>query len=163
MALLLGTLRTSALPSSRQGARALAGFPQSRPRAACAVAPAMATGQLSQPQGPPPPASAVVYDYLVIGGGSGGLASARRAAELGARVAVVESHKLGGTCVSTGPSRRFSRVCLCCSVATHSPAFPSLLLQPSALFPGAILQAPRMPPPPTCPSSALRLLLYRRC
>ncbi|XP_053772511.1 glutathione reductase, mitochondrial isoform X2 [Desmodus rotundus] len=102
MALLLGTLRTSALPSSRQGARALAGFPQSRPRAACAVAPAMATGQQSQPQGPPPPASAVVYDYLVIGGGSGGLASARRAAELGARVAVVESHKLGGTCVNVG-------------------------------------------------------------
>uniref|UniRef100_A0A2K5D933 glutathione-disulfide reductase n=1 Tax=Aotus nancymaae TaxID=37293 RepID=A0A2K5D933_AOTNA len=52
--------------------------------------------------GPPPFAGAVVsYDYLVIGGGSGGLASARRAAELGARAAVVESHKLGGTCVST--------------------------------------------------------------
>uniref|UniRef100_H0XEL2 Glutathione reductase n=1 Tax=Otolemur garnettii TaxID=30611 RepID=H0XEL2_OTOGA len=42
------------------------------------------------------------YDYLVIGGGSGGLASARRAAELGARAAVVESHKLGGTCVNVG-------------------------------------------------------------
>ncbi|XP_068089689.1 glutathione reductase, mitochondrial [Hyperolius riggenbachi] len=42
------------------------------------------------------------YDYLVIGGGSGGLASARRAAELGARAAVVESNKLGGTCVNVG-------------------------------------------------------------
>ncbi|MEE6460369.1 hypothetical protein FKM82_000934, partial [Ascaphus truei] len=42
------------------------------------------------------------FDYLVIGGGSGGLASARRAAELGARAAVVESNKLGGTCVNVG-------------------------------------------------------------
>ena len=36
------------------------------------------------------------------GGGSGGLANARRAAELGARAAVVERHKLGGTCVNVG-------------------------------------------------------------
>lgn len=42
------------------------------------------------------------YDYLVIGGGSGGLATAQRAAEYGARVAVVESHRLGGTCVNVG-------------------------------------------------------------
>lgn len=40
------------------------------------------------------------FDFLVIGGGSGGLAGARRAAELGATAAVIESHKLGGTCVS---------------------------------------------------------------
>ena len=39
------------------------------------------------------------YDYLVIGGGSGGIASARRAAEFGAKVALVEAGKLGGTCV----------------------------------------------------------------
>jgi len=31
------------------------------------------------------------YDFLVIGGGSGGIASARRAATYGAKVAVVES------------------------------------------------------------------------
>ena len=43
------------------------------------------------------------YDYLVIGGGSGGLASARRAAQYGAKVAIIESsHKLGGTCVNVG-------------------------------------------------------------
>lgn len=40
------------------------------------------------------------FDFLVVGGGSGGLAGARRAAELGASSAVIESHKLGGTCVS---------------------------------------------------------------
>ncbi|XP_020779133.1 glutathione reductase, mitochondrial isoform X2 [Boleophthalmus pectinirostris] len=41
-------------------------------------------------------------DFLVIGGGSGGLAGARRAAELGAATAVIESHRLGGTCVNVG-------------------------------------------------------------
>ncbi len=42
------------------------------------------------------------FDYLVIGGGSGGIASARRAAEHGARVALVEGGRLGGTCVNVG-------------------------------------------------------------
>ena len=40
------------------------------------------------------------FDYLVIGGGSGGLASAKKAAQLGAKVGIVELKKLGGTCVS---------------------------------------------------------------
>ncbi|HEY7996036.1 MAG TPA: FAD-dependent oxidoreductase, partial [Steroidobacteraceae bacterium] len=42
------------------------------------------------------------YDLVVIGGGSGGLAAAQRAAEYGARVALVESGPLGGTCVNVG-------------------------------------------------------------
>src|SRR5580704_10040504 len=42
------------------------------------------------------------YDLIVIGGGSGGIACARRASEYGARVAVIESHRLGGTCVNVG-------------------------------------------------------------
>jgi glutathione reductase (NADPH) len=42
------------------------------------------------------------YDYLVLGGGSGGLASARRAAAHGARCAVIERGRLGGTCVNVG-------------------------------------------------------------
>jgi glutathione reductase (NADPH) len=42
------------------------------------------------------------FDYVVIGGGSGGLASARRAAEYGARVALIEAAELGGTCVNVG-------------------------------------------------------------
>ncbi|NXU95975.1 GSHR protein, partial [Cettia cetti] len=46
--------------------------------------------------------AAAVYELLVLGGGSGGLAGARRAAELGARVALVEPRRLGGTCVNVG-------------------------------------------------------------
>lgn len=42
------------------------------------------------------------FDYLVIGAGSGGIASARRAATYGAKVAVVEKGRLGGTCVNVG-------------------------------------------------------------
>ena len=42
------------------------------------------------------------FDYLVIGGGSGGLASARRAASHGAKVALIEAANLGGTCVNVG-------------------------------------------------------------
>lgn len=42
------------------------------------------------------------FDLVVIGGGSGGLAAAQRAAEHGARAIVVESGRLGGTCVNVG-------------------------------------------------------------
>lgn len=42
------------------------------------------------------------FDFLVIGAGSGGIASARRAASYGARVAVIEKGSLGGTCVNVG-------------------------------------------------------------
>ena len=37
------------------------------------------------------------YDLAVIGAGMGGVAVASRAAGLGARVAVIEEHKVGGT------------------------------------------------------------------
>ena len=40
------------------------------------------------------------FDYFVIGAGSGGLASARRAASYGAKVAAVEKARMGGTCVN---------------------------------------------------------------
>ncbi|KAJ3112831.1 hypothetical protein HDU96_004132 [Phlyctochytrium bullatum] len=46
--------------------------------------------------------AAKVYDFLVIGGGSGGIASARRAASYGAKVAVFENNRWGGTCVNVG-------------------------------------------------------------
>ncbi|MEZ5933166.1 MAG: glutathione-disulfide reductase [Alphaproteobacteria bacterium] len=42
------------------------------------------------------------FDLFVIGGGSGGVACARRAASYGARVALCEAGRLGGTCVIRG-------------------------------------------------------------
>ena len=46
----------------------------------------------------------VEFDYLVIGAGSGGVSSARRAAQWGAKVAVVERAAMGGTCVNVLPN-----------------------------------------------------------
>jgi glutathione reductase (NADPH) len=42
------------------------------------------------------------FDLIVIGGGSGGLAVAEKASALGKRVAIIESHRIGGTCVNNG-------------------------------------------------------------
>ena len=44
------------------------------------------------------------YDYqlFVIGGGSGGVRAARIASGLGARVAIAEGYRYGGTCVIRG-------------------------------------------------------------
>mmetsp|Transcript_31700 Transcript_31700/g.52926 ORF Transcript_31700/g.52926 Transcript_31700/m.52926 type:complete len:439 (-) Transcript_31700:405-1721(-) len=42
------------------------------------------------------------FDLLVIGGGSGGIATAKRAALHGKKVAVVERARWGGTCVNVG-------------------------------------------------------------
>src|SRR5690349_5081201 len=51
------------------------------------------------------------YDIVVIGGGSAGLVVAGGAAQLGARVALVEKKALGGDCLYTGcvPSKTFIR------------------------------------------------------
>ena len=42
------------------------------------------------------------YDLVVIGAGSGGVAASRRAAAHGAKVAIIESSRVGGTCVIRG-------------------------------------------------------------
>lgn len=42
------------------------------------------------------------FDLFVIGAGSGGIATARRAAQYGAKVGVAEFDRLGGTCVNRG-------------------------------------------------------------
>ena len=51
------------------------------------------------------------HDIVVIGGGSAGLTGARFAARLGARVALIERHRLGGDCTWTGcvPSKALLR------------------------------------------------------
>ncbi|MGQ9897977.1 MAG: dihydrolipoyl dehydrogenase family protein [Acidobacteriota bacterium] len=42
------------------------------------------------------------FDIVIIGAGSGGLTAADFAAQLGARVALVEKHRIGGDCTWTG-------------------------------------------------------------
>src|SRR5689334_21143779 len=42
------------------------------------------------------------YDVAVIGSGPGGYVAAIRAAQLGARTAIVEKQYLGGTCLNVG-------------------------------------------------------------
>lgn len=42
------------------------------------------------------------FDLVVIGGGPGGSAAAKRAAELGAKVALIEKNRMGGTCLNIG-------------------------------------------------------------
>jgi pyruvate/2-oxoglutarate dehydrogenase complex dihydrolipoamide dehydrogenase (E3) component len=51
------------------------------------------------------------YDLIVIGAGSGGLVCAAGAAGLGAKVALIEKHKMGGDCLNTGcvPSKALIR------------------------------------------------------
>ena len=57
------------------------------------------------------PEPAPLYDLVVIGGGTAGLVCAAGAAGLGARVAIVERHRLGGDCLNTGcvPSKALLR------------------------------------------------------
>lgn len=42
------------------------------------------------------------YDVVVIGGGPGGVAAAKRAAQLGAKTAIIEQRALGGVCLNWG-------------------------------------------------------------
>ncbi|MEO8779914.1 MAG: FAD-dependent oxidoreductase, partial [Rhodanobacter sp.] len=56
-----------------------------------------------QPSGP--------YQLVILGAGSAGLAAASAAAALGAKVALIERHMIGGTCFNTGcvPSKTLLR------------------------------------------------------
>ena len=42
------------------------------------------------------------YDFLIIGAGTAGMAAAKRAAEYGAKVGIIEKEKVGGTCLNRG-------------------------------------------------------------
>ena len=57
------------------------------------------------------PEPSPAYDLVVVGGGTAGLVSAVGSAGLGARVALVERHRLGGDCLNTGcvPSKALLR------------------------------------------------------
>ena len=51
-----------------------------------------------------------MYDLAILGSGPGGYVAAIRAAQLGAKVCVIERDRVGGTCLNKGciPSKAFS-------------------------------------------------------
>jgi mercuric reductase len=63
-----------------------------------------------------PPTDGVEFDLMVIGGGSAAFAAAIKAAELGSKVAIIESGTIGGTCVNIGcvPSKTLIRAAELC-------------------------------------------------
>lgn len=66
------------------------------------------------------------FDVAVIGGGPGGYVAAIRAAQLGARVAIAERDRLGGTCLVRGciPTKALLQSSeLYSQVARHGPTF----------------------------------------
>src|SRR5437870_6641733 len=71
----------------------------------------------------PEPASR--YNLVVIGAGTAGLVTAAGAAGLGARVALVERHLLGGDCLNVGcvPSKAMIAAARAAAVAREAPAF----------------------------------------
>ena len=82
------------------------------------------------------------YNLVVIGAGAGGLVTAAGAAGVGARVAIIEEHLMGGDCLNVGcvPSKALIR----CARAAHEvglligtahiPASLSQLLLEHAMF-----------------------------
>jgi len=69
------------------------------------------------------PEPRAVYDLVVVGGGTAGLVSAVGAAGLGARVALVERHLLGGDCLNVGcvPSKALIRSARAAADARRAP------------------------------------------
>ena len=68
------------------------------------------------------PKPAPDYDLVVIGAGTGGLVSAAGAAGLGAKVALIERHLMGGDCLNVGcvPSKGLISAARAWSVARHA-------------------------------------------
>lgn len=71
------------------------------------------------------------YDLMTIGGGSAAFAAAIKAAELGAKVAIVERGTIGGTCVNIGcvPSKTLIKAAELCYHSAY-PQFEGLTTCP---------------------------------
>ena len=65
------------------------------------------------------------YNLVVIGAGAGGLVSAAAAAGVGARVAIIEAHLMGGDCLTVGcvPSKALLRCAKAAAAVRDAAAF----------------------------------------
>src|SRR5699024_328735 len=65
------------------------------------------------------------YDLVVLGGGTAGYVAAIKASQLGMKTAVVESSKLGGTCLHRGciPTKSFLKSAEVVSVIKNASSF----------------------------------------
>ncbi len=77
------------------------------------------------------PSSGESFDWMTIGGGSAAFAAAIKAAELGARVAIIEKGTIGGTCVNVGcvPSKTLIKAAELCYHSAY-PNFQGLTACP---------------------------------
>jgi pyruvate/2-oxoglutarate dehydrogenase complex dihydrolipoamide dehydrogenase (E3) component len=80
---------------------------------------------LLHPKGWVNPTPKPSYNLVVIGAGAGGLVSAAGAAGVGARVALIESHLLGGDCLTVGcvPSKALLRCAKAAAAVRHASEF----------------------------------------
>ena len=71
------------------------------------------------------PAPASRYNLVVIGAGTAGLVSAAGAAGLGAKVALIERHLMGGDCLNVGcvPSKAVIRASRAAAAVREAAAF----------------------------------------
>jgi dihydrolipoamide dehydrogenase len=76
------------------------------------------------------------YELVIIGGGPGGYVAAVRAAQLGAKVALVEKDRVGGTCLNRGciPTKALVRSVEVLQLVDQSPAFGVVVEEPAFDF-----------------------------
>jgi mercuric reductase len=86
------------------------------------------------------PQSDAEYDLIAIGAGSAAFASAIRATNLGARVAIIERNSIGGTCVNVGciPSKNLLAASETYHYAGHHPFDGVSISQDGVEMPGLI-------------------------
>ena len=85
------------------------------------------------------------YNLVVIGAGAGGLVSAAGAAGVGARVALIESHLLGGDCLNVGcvPSKALLKSAKVAATVRNAAAYGVIVDGPVSVDFGAVMERMR--------------------